>query len=155
VEAVPEQHDAAGLAAAIVARGSPSGQRFLLPRAEEAREVLPERLREAGAEVDAVAVYRTLPAAVDAAALCRRLVRGELGALTFTSPSTVRRFFELLDAPATQAIRGCLVAAIGPVTAEALRRRGVEPDAVAAGAGARELVAALAEAAGRRSGGTT
>ncbi len=155
VEAVPERHDAAGLAAAIVARGSPAGLRFLLPRGEEGGEVLPERLREAGAEVDAVSVYRTVPAAVDAAALCRRLVRGELGALTFTSPSTVRRFFELLDAPAREAIRGCLVAAIGPVTAEALRRRGVEPDAVPAGAGARDLVGALAEAARRRSGGTT
>ncbi len=154
VEPLAERHDAEGLAAAIAARGFPAGQRYLLPRAEEGREVLPERLREAGALVDAVAVYRTSPAPVDAAALCGRLVRGEIGALTFTSPSTVRILVELLDPPAREALRGCLVAAIGPVTAEALRRRGIEPDAVPAGAGATELVAALCEAARRRSGGT-
>jgi uroporphyrinogen-III synthase len=65
----------------------------------------------------------------------------------------VRIFAELLDPPAREALRGCLVAAIGPITAEALRRRGIEPDAVAAGAGGAELVAALGLAAHRRSGG--
>jgi uroporphyrinogen III methyltransferase/synthase len=153
VQAVPERHDAEGLAAAIAACGFPPGRRYLLPRAEEGRQLLPERLRESGAVVDAVAAYRTVPAPVDAAALCGRLVRREIGAVTFTSPSTVRRFAELLDAPAREALRGCLVAAIGPVTAEALRRRGIEPDAVPAGAGSADLVAALCQAADRRSGG--
>jgi uroporphyrinogen III methyltransferase/synthase len=153
VEALPPRRDAEGLAAAIAAAGWPAGRRFLLPRAEAAREVLPERLRAAGARVECVAVYRTAAAAVDGPALCKRLAAGEIGALTFASPSTVRRFVELLDEPARRALAGCLVAAIGPVTAEALRRRGIEPDAVPAGAGAAELVAALAEAARRRSGG--
>jgi uroporphyrinogen III methyltransferase/synthase len=154
VEALPERNDAEGLAAQIAARRLPAGQRYLLPRAEEGREILPERLREGGAVVDAVAVYRTVPAAVDAEALCGRLARGEIGALTFTSPSTVRSFAGLLDAPAREAIRSCLVAAIGPVTAQALRRRGIEPDAVPAGAGAAELVEALTLAARRRQGGS-
>ncbi len=153
VEALPERRDAEGLAAAIAASGSPAGRRLLLPRAEEGRPTLPERLRAAGARVDTVAVYRTAAAPVDAPALCKRLASGEIGALTFTSPSTVRRFVDLLDEPALHAVAGCLVAAIGPVTAEALRRRGIEPDAVPAGASAAELVAALSEAARRRSGG--
>jgi uroporphyrinogen III methyltransferase/synthase len=153
VEALPARRDAEGLAAAIAERAAPAGLRFLLPRAEEGREILPERLRAAGAKVDAVAVYRTAPAPVDGPALCARLAAGEIGALTFASPSAVRRFAELLDAPARRALAGCLVAAIGPVTAEALRRRGIEPDAVPPGASAAELVAALAAAARRRSGG--
>src|SRR5262245_18381786 len=152
-EPVAERDDAEGLAAWIVARGWPTGRRFLLPRAEAAREALPERLREAGARVDPVPVYRTAPASVDAPGLRKRLVDGEIAALTFTSPSTVRRFVELLDEPSRRAAAGCLVAAIGPVTAEALRRRGIEPDAVPAGASAAELVAALASAAARRSEG--
>jgi uroporphyrinogen III methyltransferase/synthase len=154
VDVVPERHDAEALAAALAAGAPLAGRRWLLPRAEAGREVLAERLRAAGAEVDAVAVYRTAPAPVDAAALRERLARGEIGALTFASPSTVRCFAELLDAPARGALARCLVAAIGPVTAEALRRRGIEPDAVPAGASAAELVAALAEAARRRRGGS-
>jgi uroporphyrinogen III methyltransferase/synthase len=115
--------------------------------------VLPERLRAQGGSVDVVAVYRTAPAPLDAAALRARLARGELAALTFASPSSVHRFAELLDAEARRALAGCLVAAIGPVTADALRGHSIEPDAVPAGASAAELVAALGEAARRRPGG--
>jgi uroporphyrinogen III methyltransferase/synthase len=150
---VPERRDALGLAAAVAAEALPPGSRLLLPRAEAGREALPEGLRAAGAKVDAVAVYRTAAAAVDGPGLCARLAAGEIGAVTFASPSAVRRFAGLLDLPARRALAGCLVAAIGPLTAEALRRRGIEPDAVASGAGAAELVAALAAAARRRRGG--
>jgi len=153
VPGVAERRDAYGLADLVQASGPVAGLRFLLPRAEAGSDVLAERLRAAGARADVVAVYRTVTAPVDAAALRARLAAGELDALTFTSPSTVRAFAELLDAPARGALERCLVAAIGPVTAEALRRRGIEPDAVPAGPGADELVAALACAARRRSGG--
>ena len=53
-----------------------------------------------GARVDAVTVYRTIPARVDAAGLRERLVRGEFAALTFTSPSAAKHFAALLDEPA-------------------------------------------------------
>ena len=154
VDRVAAQRDAEGLAALILGEGPVAGRRFLLPRAEGGSDVLPERLRAAGARVDVAPVYRTVSEPVDGAALRARLVAGELDALTFTSPSTVRAFVELLDEPSRRAALRCLVAAIGPVTAEALRRRGIEPDAVPAGPGAQELVAALACAARKRSGGS-
>ena len=123
----------------------PRGRRFLLPRAETAREILPDGLRADGAGVDAVAFYRNVPGPVDPAELRRSLVAGELDVLTFTSPSTVENFVALLDAPSRACAEACRVAAIGPVTAQALRRVGLAPDVVPARATGEALVAALAD----------
>ena len=54
----------------------------------------------------------------------------------------------LLDRAARRAVADCLVAAIGPTTAEALRKEGLEPDVVPERASAADLVAALVEACG-------
>jgi uroporphyrinogen III methyltransferase/synthase len=144
---VPAQRfDAEGLLETLAQGGGVAGQRCLLPRGDLARETLPEGLRAAGAEVDAVTVYRTLPPDADATALRAQLLAGELDALTFTSPSTVRHFAALLDDEALAAARHCLVAAIGPLTAEALRVVGLAPDLVPERAEAPELVAALVAA---------
>ncbi|MHC4164788.1 MAG: uroporphyrinogen-III synthase, partial [Planctomycetota bacterium] len=96
---------------------------------------------------------RTLPADLEADRLRGLLVRGELDALTFTSPSAARAFVAVLDAPARVAAERSVIAAIGKLTAEELRREGLEPSVVAASPGARALVAALAEYATRRSQG--
>ena len=147
VHLVPTQRfDAEGLLEAVCAAFPLAGRRILLPRAARARDVLPEGLRRAGARVDVVAVYRTEPAPADAGALCARLVRGEIDGLTFTSPSTVRHFLACLDAPARSAARRCVVAALGPVTAQALREAGLPPDVIAERAESAALVDALGEA---------
>jgi uroporphyrinogen III methyltransferase/synthase len=155
VHGVPEQRsDGEGLLELVARELPPRGRRFLLPRAEAARETLPEGLRAAGARVDVVTVYRTVAAPVDAGALRERLVRGELDALTFASPSAAKRFAELLDDGARAAAGRCVVAAIGPVTAEALRNLGLAPDCVADRASPASLVEALASClAARRAGG--
>jgi uroporphyrinogen III methyltransferase/synthase len=155
VHGIPEQRlDGEGLLELVLRELPPQGRRFLLPRAQEAREALPEGLRAAGAQVDTVTVYRTAPAAVDALTLRQRLVRGELDALTFASPSAANRFVELLDEQAREAAGRCAVAAIGPVTAQALRELGLPPDCVAERAGGAALVEALASClAERRAGG--
>ncbi len=131
---------------------SPAGKRFLLPRAAKSREVLPSGLREIGARVDAVSVYRTVPADVDWARLGERLAQGEFDALTFASPSAVRHFFGGIDAAAREAAGRCILAVIGPVTGDALRSAGLEPDVVADRAEARALVESLARHAARRFG---
>jgi uroporphyrinogen III methyltransferase/synthase len=150
VELVPPRFDAEGVLEALAQRYPLAGRRILLPRAERAREVLPEGLRRAGATVDTLVVYRTEPAALDAPALRDRLGRGELHALTFTSPSTVRHFFAALDEPARAATRRCVVAAIGPVTAGALAEIGRPADVVAEASGASALVEALVRARAAR-----
>ncbi len=142
VHLVPERTDARGVLAALREAGPLAGRRVLLPRAEQGRETLPEGLRADGARVDVVPVYRTVSAEVDAPAL----LRGDFDALTFASPSAVRPFADALAEAAREAARRALVVAIGPVTAEALRARGLPPDVVPPRAGAAALVEALAQA---------
>jgi uroporphyrinogen III methyltransferase/synthase len=60
VDVVPEEFRAEALIEAIK-DGSLAGRRVLIPRAKVAREVLPEKLREAGAEVVVPAAYETVP----------------------------------------------------------------------------------------------
>jgi len=144
---VPEDFRAEGLVEALLANGIEPGARLLLPRAEHAREILPDALRAAGAVVDVVPVYRTVPASPDPA-LIARLAAGEVDVVTFTSPSTVRHFVTWvrsagLDADAVMA--HVAPASIGPVTSDALRGRGytvaVEPS--------QSTTAALVDAIGR------
>jgi uroporphyrinogen III methyltransferase/synthase len=142
--------DAEGMLDEVLRGLSPAGKRLLLPRAERSREVLPDGLREAGARVDTVAVYRTVPAEVAWEDLGERLAHSEFDALTFASPSAVRHFFGGLDTNAREAAERCVLAAIGPVTADALRAEGIEPDLVPERAEARALVEALVQHAARR-----
>lgn len=101
--------------------------RVLIPRAAQARDVLPDGLRAKGYEVDVLPVYQTVRAEPDPSELAR-LRRGEADALTFTSSSTVRNFYEATGAvPDPQP----LVVCIGPVTAETARSLGYRVDAVA------------------------
>jgi uroporphyrinogen III methyltransferase/synthase len=94
-----------------------AGRRFLIARAEEARDAVPDGLREAGAAVvDVVTLYRTVAEAPPGrAALDADLV-------TFTSASTVRRFAEAFADADLAAVRGV---SIGPITSGAARELGV------------------------------
>ena len=128
VDAMPREFRAEGVVEALRDRVEP-GHKILIPRAQEAREILPEKLRELGVETDVVPVYRTVAAEADGEALRKKLAGGEIDYVTFTSSSTVTNLLELIgDAGA---LRGASVACIGPVTAETCRKRGIEPDIVA------------------------
>lgn len=94
-----------------------AGKKVLLPRALQAREILPEQLRERGAQVDVVSAYETV-AAPDAAP-----VPDHVDLAVFTSSSTAEHFLARGKLPA-----GCKVACIGPITAATLRERGVQVD---------------------------
>ncbi|HKJ93386.1 MAG TPA: uroporphyrinogen-III synthase [Longimicrobiales bacterium] len=120
VAVVPEQHVGEGLLEAMVALGV-AGARILLPRAAEAREVLPDGLRAAGARVDDVAAYRTVADTEGAAAMRRRLDAGEIDVLTFTSSSSVRNFVAGVGSD----VGGACVAVIGPVTGDSARALGL------------------------------
>ncbi len=106
-----------------------AGARVLLPRAKEARDVLPEGLAARGAAVDVVPVYRTVRADTDRSVLEGEIEKGRVDVLTFTSPSTVKHFFAIMG-EGFAVPRGVRVACIGPVTAAALEKRGVPVDIV-------------------------
>lgn len=127
VDVVPEVYQAEGILDSL-SKEPVAGRRVLLARAFKAREVLPEALRRQGAVVDVAAVYHTkpCPASEDAiAALTDRPGPGVVA--TFTSSSTVAGFLDRLPAPALAGLGKCVLAAIGPITAEDLRRRGLAP----------------------------
>jgi uroporphyrinogen III methyltransferase/synthase len=99
-----------------------TGSRVLIPRALDAREVLPDTLRARGARVDVIPMYRTVTEPGLAARLQRLFTDTRIGCVTFTSSSTVRAFFE--KAPRSLLRRASprwVAACIGPVTARALR----------------------------------
>jgi len=144
VSAIPDgRHDAESLLETIVQRFSPSGRRYLFPCADDARAILPTGLAAAGASVDSVVVYHTMPAEQSASELNALMEEAGVEILTFTSPSAARSFAERLDEDGMRTAAGCLVAAIGPVTAEALRGAALPADVVAERAGMQELVDSL------------
>jgi len=97
------------------------GRRVLVARAEEGRDLLPDTLRERGAEVTVMPVYRTVPEQPPANALARA---SEADFITFTSASSVHNLIRTgaVD-PASFSPR---VVTIGPVTSEAAREAGFE-----------------------------
>jgi uroporphyrinogen III methyltransferase/synthase len=151
----PARYDAETVLAQLLDEGHVRGRRFLVPRSDLARDVLPDGLRAAGAEVDAVVAYRNAPAEVDRDWLRGELLSGRLDVLTFASPSAARRFCELLDDAARSAASRCTVAAIGPVTARALAAAGLPAQVVAQSATAAGLVEELALALAARHGEAT
>ncbi|MBW8060223.1 MAG: uroporphyrinogen-III synthase, partial [Solirubrobacterales bacterium] len=116
---VPERSVAEALVEALAAV-EVAGRPVLVARAAEARDVLPEALRERGGEVDVVALYETVPEAPEPEA-----VEAARGAdyVTFTSPSTVRN---LTDTLGDRFPSGARVVSIGPITSEAVRGAGLE-----------------------------
>jgi uroporphyrinogen III methyltransferase/synthase len=143
---------AEGLLEALAGR-SLAGARVLIPRAQQARDVLPETLRAWGAMVEVAPAYQVLAPPESAARLKSALERG-LDIITFTASSTVNNFMDLLDEPTREKLQrdsasGALtVAAIGPITANTARQQGltvhVQPDSY--------TIEALVEALGQRFG---
>lgn len=108
-------------------------KRVLLPRAEQARQILPDELRAMGALLDEATAYRTVAADGDRDLLLGHLEEKTVDLVTFTSSSTVRNFADLLPpGPARQDLmRGVTIASIGPVTAETATDLGFDVHVVA------------------------
>ncbi len=102
---IPDAYIAESVAQALIEdskqRGeSLIGKRILLPRAAEARDILITLLQEAGAQVDEITAYQTLPIAASdprGHEVLHLLQSGQLDVITFTSSSTVRNFMRWLD----------------------------------------------------------
>ncbi|HEX5713092.1 MAG TPA: uroporphyrinogen-III C-methyltransferase, partial [Solirubrobacterales bacterium] len=118
-DVVPERFVAEALVEALAAV-KVAGRRVLVARAAEARDVLPDALREHGAEVDVVALYETVreqpsEEAIEAAQ--------SADYVTFTSSSTVTNLTEALGDRFPPSAR---IVSIGPVTSETARAAGLE-----------------------------
>ncbi len=121
---VPETYRAESIIEAFQ-NESMEGKRVLLPRAKEARPILPVEVRKMGATVDEIAAYETEQARDNVDVLIKGLEEGSIDILTFTSSSTVRNFKALLPPERFESlIKGVMVASIGPITADTARELG-------------------------------
>jgi uroporphyrinogen III methyltransferase/synthase len=141
-DVVPERFVAEALVEALVSVPV-EGRRVLVARAAEARPVLPEALRERGAEVDDVALYDTVAEPLPEA---DRAALGRATYVTFTSSSTVRFLLESGVRPP----EGARIVSIGPVTSAAADEHGLTVDVEAERHDIAGLVDALTADAQRR-----
>ncbi|HAJ27592.1 MAG TPA: uroporphyrinogen-III C-methyltransferase [Syntrophus sp. (in: bacteria)] len=126
VDLVPEEYISEGVVAAFQGQDI-RGARILLPRAEQARDVIPAGLEKMGAAVDVVTVYRTISSGRRPEELDKMIKDGKVDVITFTSPSTITNFQEIMGRDYTLPPQ-VKVAAIGPVTAAAVNKAGLKVD---------------------------
>ena len=134
-----------GVALAEELGGRLRGCSVFLPRSDRANPALPETLARLGARVTEVVAYRTLAASPVEDERRRAVGRGDADAILFFSPSAVQQMKELVGAKRMRALQERMVfAAIGPVTAAALREAGVAGVVVAPDASVAGILTALA-----------
>jgi uroporphyrinogen III methyltransferase / synthase len=150
---VPEQYVAERVVEGLLRLGV-KGERILIPRARVAREVLPEVLARAGAEVTVLPVYETRLAESGAEDVLEQIRQGGVNLITFTSSSTVENFFQLVSPDDVRPFLGKTLsfACIGPVTARTLQQHGFETDLMPQEYTIPGLVDLLAERCGRAGG---
>ena len=140
---VPPSSISENVAQGLIERGANRGK-VLVVRAQESREVIETKLREAGAEVEVAAVYRTLPDLSNVETARAAIANGAVNWVSFTSSSTVKNFVEALGAEFIAANRDKFrVAVIGPITAQSAREFGLYPNVEAAEASVEALASAL------------
>ncbi len=124
-DVVPSVHVGEAFAGALL-RATEPGQAILIFRAQEARDVLPLELKQAGRRVSVVAGYKTV--LLRDPAFAQKVAQAD--AIAFTSASTVRGFANNFasDAAAAASAHGKVVVCIGPITVETAQRHGINVD---------------------------
>jgi uroporphyrinogen III methyltransferase / synthase len=128
---VPESSRAESMVRAF-AKKDIHGKKVLLPRAKEARPVLPVELAKMGAVVDDVEAYVTKAVKDGAGVVLEGIKERTIDMITFTSSSTVKNFRALLPPEGLDRLmQGITIACIGPVTADTARSLGFDVHIVA------------------------
>jgi len=126
VDMVPEEYISDGVVEAFSGVDI-SGANVLLPRAEIAGDIIPDGLSELGANVDVVTAYRTVNSGEDGEAIRELMDSGKIDLITFTSPSTVTNFIDIIGKETTIP-NHIKIACIGPVTENACKKCGLGID---------------------------
>jgi uroporphyrinogen-III synthase len=146
VDLVPPEYIAESLAEALLPEAP--NHSFLLVRAAEARDTLPDALTAAGATVTIAEAYRNqVPAAsLDAIAALFASPANYPDAITFTSASTATNLVALLEAAHLTLPPAIVRASIGPITSRTLRDLELPPHIEAAEPTILSLTASLVTA---------
>jgi uroporphyrinogen-III synthase len=147
---VPMRYTAEDLLAALEGAGAfDAPARFLLPRAEVARDVLPKGIRARGGRVEVITAYRVEEDPEAARDLCRAVAAGELGGVTLTSGRAARLLGRMWkDGGGGPWPAAVAVGVIGPVTAREARGAGLPVDRVPPESTLEALAAAMAHTTG-------
>jgi uroporphyrinogen III methyltransferase/synthase len=125
VDLLPKEYVAEGLIAALGDRDL-RGKAFLIPRARVARDLVPRFLEERGAHVEVVEAYQTAVPEVTSEELTH-LFTPPPDAITFTSSSTAANMAKLVgEERLAKTLQGAVIASIGPITSQTLRKLGLE-----------------------------
>ena len=128
---IPETYRAESIVEAF-GKKEISGKKILLPRAKEARPILPVELGKMGAVVDEITVYCTKKVTDSANLILKSLQEKKIDLITFTSSSTVSNFKELLPSENFKTLlAGVTIASIGPITAQTAEKFGFDVHIVA------------------------
>ncbi len=142
---VPESYKAESMVKAF-AKEDITGKKILLPRAKEARPVLPLELTQMGAFVDDIEAYVTKAVKDNADVILKRLQERTINMITFTSSSTVKNFRALLPSEGfDRLMQGITIASIGPITADTARNLGFDVHIVAKASTIPELCDAIVQ----------
>jgi len=130
-DVLPETYRAESVVEAFKDRGI-SNKKILLPRAMEARTILPEELRNMGAHVHEVTAYETQPVSNAKDEPLALLKDKEIDMVTFTSSSTVKNFMALIpENERTSLLSEVILACIGPITKDTALSLDLAPQIVA------------------------
>jgi uroporphyrinogen III methyltransferase/synthase len=122
------------------------GQRYFLPLEKAAHEIIPERLRELGADVTVATAYENVRPAADVTRVKKLLHDKKVAAITFTSAAAVRTFIEMLgESDYKQLTEDVAIACIGPQTARTVEEYGMRTDILPAEHTIPALIDSMAE----------
>lgn len=128
VDMVPGEFSAEGLVKAFSRQGGEGlrGLKVLLPRADKARDLFPERARSLGGFIDTPTVYRAVRPEKHAKRLQRFMSEGRISLATFTSGATFNNFLAILGEDGRTLLKDVTIAVIGPVTKKAVEKAGLK-----------------------------
>lgn len=131
VDLIPEDFSAEGLISKF-SEFNLSGKKIFIPASKIARDELKEGLLNLGADVKLIPFYNVVKTdAAEVSVELERVKKEKIDLYIFTSPSTYNNFIELADVkePA-EFFTGSMISSIGPTTAEAIVKSGVQVDLI-------------------------
>ena len=121
------------------------GLKILLPRAQDARAVFPEKIKELGGEIDVFTAYKAEKPTIHGKRMKRFLKEGKITIATFTSAATFNNYMEIMGDDAIELLKDVTIAVIGPVTAKAVEKAGLKVDIMPEAATVDAMVNAIKE----------
>lgn len=148
VDLIPDEFRAEGLVDAFKTyhEGKLKGVKILLPRAENARELFPEKIKELGAEIDTPVTYRSEKPQSHAKRIKRFLREARITLAVFTSGATFKNFVELVGDDAIELLKTVNIAVIGPVTKKVVESFGLQASIMPKRATIEDLVEEICKA---------